>query len=180
MRFTTALLLVAPLGCSPPRDITGADLLDAETWSVCYRGFEPTGIPRSDLKRLTYACGHLGGMRPLTPIALQYQRAEDPAHMYALDVPSGGGCYRVYAAGDRQVGDLDLLISDQEGPLSGDATRDTWPILPPEGPLCLDVAGRYRLEVSVADGAGYYALQLWGLNASETPAGTGGADAPRQ
>lgn len=162
-------LLLGVLGCaprSPSREpAASADLLDAATWSACYRGFEPHGIPRADLIRLTHACGALGGMQPLTPIALQYQAEGDPAHHYALDVPPGGGCYRVYATGDAHVTDLDLLISDTAGPITGDASPDPWPVLPPQGPLCLDAPGRYLLEVSVAQGAGYYALQLWGTPA---------------
>jgi hypothetical protein len=175
MRTILALLTIVPLACAAPSHPTSApssstssgDLSEARTWSDCYRGFVPNGIPRSDLKRLTYACGSLGGMRPLTPIALVYQRAQDPSHHYALDVPAGGGCYRVYAAGDRNVADLDLLISDTRGPITGDATRDAWPILPPQGPLCIDAAGRYLLEVAVTQGAGYYALQVWGSTPTE-------------
>jgi len=169
MRGTAALLVLAPLACSqPPTQGTAPDAPQlAETWSSCYRGFRPNGIPRSDLERLTHACGKLGGMRPLTPIVVQYQRAGDPSHRYALDVPPGGGCYRVYAAGDHNVADLDLVVADIRGPLTGDVTHDTWPVLPPQGPLCLDTPGRYRLEVSVTDGAGYYALQLWGTSTIE-------------
>jgi len=192
VRGICALLFIA-LACSRPvasARLTqpaaaaphGPDLLDPDTWSACYQGFEPNGIPRSDLVRITHACGSLGGMHPLTPIALQYQRADDPSHHYALDVPRSGGCYRVYATGDRHVDDLDLLISDTQGPITGDATRDAWPILPPQGPLCIDAPGRYLLEVSVARGAGYYALQVWGVDRNDLapPTAGGGADAPRR
>jgi len=101
-------------------------------------------------------------MRPLTPVTVGRQTFADPPARYALDVPPGGGCYRIFATASASVGDLDLLVRDSERPLAGDLGSDAWPVLPPRGPLCLATEGLYLLEVSVREGAGDYALQIWG------------------
>jgi len=51
-----------------------------------------------------------------------------------------------------------------------DVTHDSFPVLPPHGPICFDKPGLYLLEVSVFRGGGRYALQVWG-----NPAGLGKA-----
>ncbi len=102
-------------------------------------------------------------MRPITKVLTQRQRERDPAQRYTFYVPAPGSCYRVYAAGDTGIYDLDLLLRGPDGDdLAGDLSHDAWPILPPQGPLCFDQPGLYLLEVSVFRGAGTYAVQVWG------------------
>jgi hypothetical protein len=135
----------------------------SKTWQNCYAAFAPSGIARDDLARLTRACGALGGMHPLSDVTMGRQNAGDPVDRYAFNVASAGSCYRIYASGAKDVGDLDLLLRDSTGqPLAADVTHDAWPVLPPRAPLCVDRAGVYLLEVSVYRGAGQYALQVWG------------------
>ena len=134
-----------------------------EIWASCSAGFKPTGQPKTDLDRLTRACGPTGGMRAITPVTIAHQREHDAADRYTFYVPTAGACYRVFATGDRNVRDLDLLLHGPDGEdLSGDLTHDAYPVLPPSGPLCFDTPGLYMLEVSVFRGAGRYALQIWG------------------
>jgi hypothetical protein len=132
-------------------------------WTQCYAGFRQTGNPRGDLARLTRACGKLGGMRPVTRVLLRHQAASEPAARYTFYVTHVPSCYRIFAAADRHIADLDLLLHGPDGDrLVGDLTHDAWPVLPPHGPLCLDVPGLYMLEVSVFQGTGHYAVQVWG------------------
>ncbi len=135
----------------------------ANPWSACYADFKPTGNPQSDLARLTTLCGQPSGMQPLTPVTTAEQAEKQPVDRYTFYVPKAGTCYRVYATGDRNIHDLDLLVRDSAGQvLGGDITHDTWPIVPPEAPLCIDQPGLYMLEVSVFSGSGRYAVQVWG------------------
>jgi hypothetical protein len=102
-------------------------------------------------------------MRPVSAIRLGQQADQDPVDRYTFDVPAAGKCYRVYAASDAAVQDLDLLLRGVSGDaLAADVTHDSWPVLPPQGPICLSEPGLYMLEVSVYRGAGRYALQVWG------------------
>jgi len=167
-------LLVAGCASSPradspadpnqqPRTTEPPTSTASNPWVACHTGFRPTGNPRGDLARITRACGRTSPMRPITKVLTQEQREQDPAHRYTFYVPARGACYRVYAAGDSGISDLDLLLRGPDGDgLAGDLSHDAWPILPPQGPLCFDRPGLYMLEVSVFRGAGTYAIQVWG------------------
>lgn len=132
-------------------------------WSECYSAFSPSGSPKEDLARLTRSCGATGGMQAVTSVQTAEQSEKDPADRYTFYVPSPGACYRVYAVGDRNVLDLDVLLRGPDGEdVTGDLSHDAFPVTPPAGPICFDVPGLYMLEVSVFRGAGRYALQVWG------------------
>jgi hypothetical protein len=132
-------------------------------WSECYASFAPSGDAGQDLERITRSCGPTGGMRAITPVKSAEQADKDPADRYTFYVPNPGACYRVYATGDRNVKDLDLLLRGPDGDnVVADIGHDSFPVLPPYGPICFDTPGLYLLEVSVFRGAGHYALQVWG------------------
>jgi len=138
-------------------------------WSECYSSFSPSGAPKEDLARLTRSCGPTGGMQAVTAVQVGEQTEKDPADRFTFYVPSAGACYRVYAVGDRNVQDLDVLLRGPDGEdVTGDLSHDAFPVTPPAGPVCFDVPGLYMLEVSVFRGAGRYALQVWGNAAGLT------------
>jgi hypothetical protein len=135
----------------------------APPWEACYATFAPEGEARTDLSRLVRNCGGVGGMRPITTVRTGEQSELDPVDAYTFEVPRAGTCYRVYAAADATVEDLDLLLRGPDGSAKlADLTHDAWPVLPPREPACFAAAGMYRLEVSVYRGSGRYALQVWG------------------
>jgi hypothetical protein len=132
-------------------------------WETCYSTFAPTGDASADLTRLVRDCGTTGGMRPVSAVRLGQQAEQDPVDRYTFQVPAAGKCYRVYATSDAAVQDLDLLLRGITGDaLVADVTHDSWPVLPPRGPICFSEPGLYMLEVSVFRGSGRYALQVWG------------------
>ncbi len=174
-----ALPLIVALGacaCSAPPPAASARSPAAATnpWAACYADFTPIGSASGDLARLTHACGHVGGLHAVTPVVAHVQSAKAPADRYTFYVPGAGACYRVFAAGDYNVKDLDLLIHDAAGQtVAADLSHDSFPVMPPSGPLCFDRGGLYMLEVSVYQGAGHYAVQVWG----NTPQGAKPAEA---
>jgi hypothetical protein len=132
-------------------------------WETCYSTFAPTGDAAADLSRLVRDCGTTGGMRAVSAVRLGQQAEQDPVDRYTFEVPAAGKCYRVYATGDAAVQDLDLLLRGVSGDaVVADVTHDSWPVLPPQGPVCFSEPGLYMLEVSVFRGSGHYALQVWG------------------
>ena len=158
--ITLALLTGA---CAPTNNTApSANAPQAHDWQSCYAGFSPSGNPKSDLARITKSCGSVGRMRPITNVTFGRQGARDPADRYTFFVPDTESCFRIFAAADRTIYDLDLLLRTPDGePITGDITHDTWPVLPPQGPACFEEPGLYVLEVSVFSGAGRYALQVW-------------------
>jgi hypothetical protein len=132
-------------------------------WAECYASFSPSGEPKADLARITRSCGPTGGMRAITPVETKEQNEKDPADRFTFYVPNSGACYRVYAMGDRNVKDLDVLLRGPDGDnVVADVGHDAFPVVPPYGPICFDAPGLYMLEVSVFRGGGRYALQVWG------------------
>jgi hypothetical protein len=150
-----------PLTTSSPSEL--ADEPGKTMWETCYSSFTPAGDAEGDLARLVRDCGTTGGMRAITTVKIGTQSAQDPVDRYAFQVSSSDKCYRIYAAGDSAVKDLDLLLRGPAGePVVADVTHDAWPVLPPREPVCFTAPGLYMLEVSVYKGAGRYALQVWG------------------
>lgn len=175
LALATALALPA-LGCgatsgpsrvpatTDPAAVTNdSEEVSKGPWEACYSSFAPAGDAESDLTRLVRDCGPMGGMKAVTPIRFGQQSSSDPVDRYTFEVPSAGKCYRVYAAGESSIEDLDLLL---RGPTRdhfvADVTHDSWPVLPPREPVCFPEPGSYMLEVSVYRGSGRYALQVWG------------------
>ena len=78
---------------------------DFNHWSDCYARFTPTGNPRGDLARITRACAQTSEMRPVTKALTQTQSEKDPADRYTFYVSKAGSCYRVFATGDKNIGD---------------------------------------------------------------------------
>lgn len=133
-------------------------------WLDCHAQFRVREGAHRDVERLAKACGPPTSLVPVTEIREgDEQSATGAADRLTFSVKGGGRCYRVFAAGDGTVQDLDLALVDDDGSLIT-TDRQTGPavVLPPRGPLCLDRAGSYTLEVSVARGAGAFALQVWG------------------
>jgi hypothetical protein len=150
----------SPTSTASPRT---EDATARTRWESCYGTFSPAGDAPGDLSRLVRDCGPTGGMRAITVVRSGEQSEDDAIDRYTFEVPSSGHCYRVYAAGDGAVKDLDLLLRGPSGnAVASDLTHDSWPVLPARHPACLSEPGLYMLEVSVFKGSGHYALQVWG------------------
>lgn len=135
-------------------------------WSSCYRSFELSADPVSDLDRLGFACGAPRGLAPVAPVHVGSQKPEDPAERLVFRARKGR-CYRVLAIGAAEVSDLDVAILAPDGRLvAADLSKDAWSVVPPRAPWCPEDEGPYAIDVSVANGEGSYALGVWG---SELP-----------
>lgn len=135
-------------------------------WSACYKDFQPSADPVSDLDRLGFTCGAPRGYAAASPIHTGSQKAEDPAERLSFRARKGR-CYRLFAVGDATVRDLDVSILAQDGRLvAADVSKDPWSVVPPRAPWCPDEEGPFAVDISVADGQGSYALGVWG---SELP-----------
>ena len=156
-------------GADPPA-VPGRPLLRARTgnpWIDCYRTFQPSDDPAVDLAHLTSACAARAGMSAVTPVHIGTQGQDDPPERLAFRAHRKR-CYRAFAVGAPSVIDLDVAIFDPQGVLvTGDISRDRWPVVPPRGPLCAPKGGRYTIEIGVAQGSGEYVFQVWGSQEDE-------------
>ena len=134
------------------------------TWMTCYDNFTPIGDAQQDLARLTASCGPGGGMQAIGPVHQGKQDQAQPVDRYRFYVSNADRCYRVYGAAGQSVSDLDLTLLGPDGKvLSSDASHNSFPVLPMDAPICFKEPGLYTVEVSVSQGAGPYALQIWGI-----------------
>lgn len=137
-------------------------------WSACYKGFQPSADPLSDLDRLGFACGAPRGYGAVSPIHTGSQKAEDPAERLVFRARKGR-CYRLFAVGEAAVRDLDVSILAPDGHLvAADLSKDPWSVVPPRAPWCPDEEGPFAVDVSVADGQGAFALGVWGSEIEAT------------
>jgi len=131
-------------------------------WTSCYKDFQPTEAPVSDLDRLGFSCGAPRGYSSVAPVHTGSQKAEDPAERLVFRAKKGR-CYRLFAIGDAGVRDLDVAVIARDGRLvAADLSKDPWSVVPPRGPWCADEEGPFAIDISVGEGQGAYALGVWG------------------
>lgn len=131
-------------------------------WMDCYRRFQPSDDPASDLARLTAACGEPAGLVPVSSIHVGTQAQADPPDRLTFRARKQR-CYRAFAVGASSIVDLDVAAFDpQHNLVAADLSRDRWSVVPPRGPLCVPKSGAYTFEIAVAEGRGEYLLQIWG------------------
>jgi hypothetical protein len=99
----------------------------------------------------------------MRPIAPAYQgtlvQGEERVFFFSLE---RGQCVRAFAVAGPGLLDLDLAIHDPKGALLGaDGIDDRWPVLPPDGTICVVAGGLHEFRVSARRGAGDFAAQLW-------------------
>jgi hypothetical protein len=146
-----------------PSPMMVADSVHGGAFETCYQSFHPTGNAKNDLIQMTSLCGKSTSMKAVTPVLEGTQSQSDPIARYTFHGELGR-CYRIFSASDRGVRDLDMAILDPTHAVIGhDTNEDAFPILNPDGPLCLTRPGAYTVLVSVERGTGHYALQVWGF-----------------
>ena len=148
---------------SLPSPMRVADATRGGGFESCYATFRPVGDPHEDLAQMTALCGPPNQMKPVTPVLEGSQSETDPITRYTFQGETGR-CYRIFAASGNSVQDLDMAVLDPEQAVVGfDTNEDAFPILNPDGPLCLTKPGTYPVLVSVERGSGPYAIQVWGF-----------------
>jgi hypothetical protein len=116
---------------------------------------------------------HGSNMRPVTVASREELTA---GQQLDRDVPMRPGrCYRVLAAGEGGIEDLDLSLVDPNGTtLQRDASNDALPTLGVVAPLCPATPGTYRLSMRVEAGEGAFAWQVFGSVPRGATSGDGG------
>jgi hypothetical protein len=146
-----------------PSPMMVADSVHGGIFETCYQTFHPTGNAKNDLMQMTSLCGKSTSMKAVTPILEGTQSQSDAIARYTFHGELGR-CYRIFSASDRGVRDLDMAVLDPTHAVIGhDTNEDAFPMLNPDGPLCLTRPGTYTVLVSVERGSGHYALQVWGF-----------------
>lgn len=148
-------------GSVEPAPQVAAENAQRECARTCYQGFVPFHDAARDLQELGNRCGTTCGMTALAPVQFGEQGAADPVEAFAVELQRGQ-CYRLLAAGDAGLVDLDAAIADPAGNLViHDTANDSWPVLGVFEPYCPSVTRVHRVLMSAASGSGTYGFQLW-------------------
>jgi hypothetical protein len=139
-------------------------------WVRCYGNFHPGGDPVKDVTRLALLCGPANGMHQLTKKPFEGSVAEGSAGVAETFEAKRGECYRVFAAAEPGVADLDVAVRSSRGfSVAADHSEDSWPIVQPDRPFCPLADDRYTVEVSAHRGRGRFAAEVWALRSPKAP-----------
>jgi hypothetical protein len=149
----------------PTTTSTRAALKLDSTWHRCHEAFVPGTDPRdvrADVARLAGGCATATGMHRVEGPLTGEQSAAAKAQTFHWKA-QGGHCYRAYGVGGAAVKNLDLLMVDSGGIVLGqDGSDGAAPVLLDAGAVCFKQDDDAAVVVSVGDGSGAFAVEVWG------------------
>jgi len=131
-------------------------------WAACHRGFAVgQGDARAEVGRLAASCAGVTRMHRVGEPFSGEQAAGGKPQRFGWRAQAGR-CYRVYAAGVPAIKNLDLLVEDSVGVVLGqDGNDDGAPVVVDAGAICFTQDDEAIIVVSVGDGAGAFAVEVW-------------------
>jgi hypothetical protein len=126
----------------------------------CTAGLDPSPSLVDALKQLEGQC--VSSMRPLleAPALVELRPGTTIEVPFVLADPTG--CVRATAAVEPGLAELELGIVDPEGGSHASRTvHGPFALVGPEGPICFDRAGPYRVELRAHQGSGRVAINVW-------------------
>lgn len=131
-------------------------------WVRCHDGFAPTGEPLRDVTRLGLMCGPSNGLDKLLDAQTgRLTGGTSARHDFSV---RRGECFRVFAAGEPSIYDLDVtILSSRHSRLSSDTGDGTWLLLDRDRPFCSFDDDTFSAEVRADGGSGRYAIEVWRL-----------------
>jgi hypothetical protein len=131
-------------------------------WGLCHSTFQVKSKDMlAEVQKAGKGCADTTKMKPLGAPTKATQADKNPPQQIKLKAQAGK-CYRVYAIADTGIKDLDLLLKDSAGEVGAeDSTDDPSPVLLEDGAFCFKDADNAVIVVSVGEGKGTYAVQIW-------------------
>lgn len=134
------------------------------TWVSCHEGLPLSGDPLRDVTRLGLLCGPSNGMRRASRQAIVGLVGEHEPAVTSTFEAKRGACYRVLAAADPQVADLDVTIrSSRDVGVAGDHGKGRLAIVQPDRPFCTFSDETFTVEIAARRGSGRFAAEVWAI-----------------
>ncbi len=145
----------------PATASTRATLKLDSTWGRCHEGFVVAqGDVAGEAARLAAGCAASTRMHRVAGFAGEQSAAARPQTFRWK--AQAGHCYRAYAVGAPAIKNLDLLMIDSTGAALGQNGVDEGaPVLLGAGAVCFKQDDDAALVVSVGDGTGAFAVEVW-------------------
>ncbi|NUP04684.1 MAG: hypothetical protein HOW73_01335 [Polyangiaceae bacterium] len=129
-------------------------------WTRCLEGLQAETDPVRDVTRLVAVCGPVTGMDPVGDGIIEGAIAEGAP--VTLELPMAKGrCYRVFAAADRGVSELDVEVRTSRGTIvASDHTTGRIAVAQPDRPFCTGADDTAAITVRSGPGSGAFALEV--------------------
>jgi len=157
-----------PTASAPPTSVVTtaskkATLKLNTAWARCHRTFAVgSSDVRGEVARLAAGCAEATRMTRVGDVFTGQQGAAEKPQLFRWKARAGH-CYRAYGAGVPAIKNLDLLLEDGAGAVLGqDDSNDGAPVVLDGGEVCFTEDDDAAIVVSVGDGAGEYAVEVWG------------------
>ena len=147
----------------PPKyTSTKITLKQDPAWAACHATFQPKSKDvLAEVQKSGKGCADVTKMKPVGAPTKATQADKNPPQQIKIK-GAAGKCYRVYAMAETTIKDLDLLLKDSTGAIAAeDSTDDSSPVLLEDGAFCFKEADNAVVVVSVGEGKGTYAVQVW-------------------
>ncbi len=132
------------------------------SYAKCHNDVKTGADLAAGVTAMGQGCASTMGLKPLGPVTQDTYKNLDPAHVLPLHVDAGH-CVRVYGLSEDALQDLDIAITDSAGKSCGEDGSDSPDAVVLEsGMICFTVADDVKVNVAAGNGAGKYALQIWG------------------
>jgi hypothetical protein len=113
------------------------------------------------VSRFAGLCAAATKMRRVAPFAGEQAASAKPQTFRWK--AQAGHCYRAYGVGGAGIKNLDLLVVDGGGAALGqDGSDDATPVVLDAGSICFKQDDDAAVVVSVGDGSGAFAVEVWG------------------
>lgn len=133
-------------------------------WVKCHEGLSLSGDPVKDVTRIGLLCGPSNGMRRKTKQAIVGLVGEHEPPVVTSIQSARGACYRIFAAADAQVSELDVTVrSSRDVGVAADHGAGRLAIVQPDRPFCTFADETFTVEVSARRGSGRFAAEVWAL-----------------
>ncbi len=153
----------APVSVSPASDEQPL-VTPGGGWVLCREGLVLSGDPLKDVTRLGLMCGPSNGMRRKTQQALVGVLAENAPPVTTAVRLMRGACYRVFAAADETVGELEVTLhSSRDATIATGKVSERLSIVQPDRPFCCLEEDLATLHVRALRGSGRFAAEVWAI-----------------
>jgi hypothetical protein len=128
----------------------------------CHDLFVPRGTDvGAEVARLAGGCAAASRMHRVgAPFVGEQSATGKPQTFHWM--ARGGHCYRAFGAAAASIKNLDLLMVDSNGiALGQDSGDDGAPVVLDAGAVCFKVDDDASIIVSVGDGEGAFAVEVW-------------------
>jgi hypothetical protein len=132
------------------------------SYAKCHNDVKTGADLVAGVTAMAQACASTMGLHQIGQTSQDTYKANDPAHVIPLHADAGK-CFRIYGLSEDALQDLDIAIMDSAGKSCGEDGSDSPDAVVLEsGMICFTAADDVKVNIAAGNGAGKYAVEIWG------------------